>query len=259
MMKSGTAGSSALTVARRGDYVQFFSMEMTLEQITARALTDLAYSADDDPLPYQDILNEKPMEERPLERLRRASQRLKDAALMIDPQPGLTAAEITLRTRRRAEFAAKKGATLGLVVIDHLGKVRSPDRRGESNRNIELGDITNAMAELAKELDTCVMVLCQLNRNVDGRPNRRPQLSDLRESGHIEEDADVVIGLYREAYYLSKAVEDDPDKEARRIERLQDSLHDLELIVLKNRHGNEGVAHLWVDPASSAVRNKARY
>jgi replicative DNA helicase len=261
MMKTTLAGSTSLSIARRGEVVHFFSQEMSAEELTARSVADLAFTHDNDPddppLTYASIMNGDVRDDRQRFKLKHAAGRLRDLPIIIDPQGGLTLPEIALRARKRAEHAAKRGMRVGLVVVDHLGKVRT--ERRTDNRNLELGEITGGLKELGKELDTCVLVLCQLNRMVESRENKRPMLSDLRESGHIEEDADSVLGLYREAYYLGKHHEDDPEKEVERQAHLARVRNDIEVIVLKNRHGSEGLARLWVHAGAAAVRNRSKY
>jgi len=100
--------------------------------------------------------------------------------------------------RRRARRADRRGR-LGLIIIDHLQLITSQGRR--ENRNNEIGDMTRALKAMAKELEVPVVVLSQLNRNLESRPDKRPRLSDLRESGNIEQDADLVIFLYRPEHY----------------------------------------------------------
>lgn len=254
MGKSTLAGSSALKVAMAGHGVLFFSREMTKEELTTRLLTDLAWRVTE-PVTYKAILDREKLSEEHRFLLRDAAKRLRDVPMIVDPQQGMTIAETVVRARRVSEAMARKGVRLGLIVDDHLGKVTVPR---QDNRNLELGAVTNAAAEAAKELDACYVMLCQLNRQVEAREGhkKRPQLSDLRESGHIEEDADVVIGLYREAYYLAKQHEDDAEKEIAIQQRLNDTAHDLDAIVLKNRQGGEGMAKLWVHAACAAVRNR---
>lgn len=257
MGKTTLAASSALAVAMAGHGVLFFSREMTKEALVTRILTDLAWRVTE-PVTYRAILDREPLPEDHRFLIRDAAKRLRDVPLIIDPQTGMTIAETTVRARRVSEAMLRKGIRLGLIVDDHLGKVAVP---AKDSRHLELGAVTNAASEAAKELDACYLMLCQLNRQVEARDGarKRPQLADLRESGRIEEDADVVVGLYREAYYLDKAREDDAEKEIARQQRLNDVAHDLEAGVLKNRHGGEGVAKLWIHAACAAVRNRERY
>lgn len=257
MMKTGLASSLSLNVAGRGKGVLFFSLDMPAGELVARMLTDLSWSQTAS-VAYKDVLNRAVSRLDDREMLADASRRLRSLPVIVDPQPGLTIAEIIVRARRWADATEKKGRQRGAVVIDHLGKIRPAERRAES-RHLELGEYTNSLVDLASDLAVPVVLLCQLNRAVEARENKRPSLADLRESGRIEEDAAVVIGIYREAYYLSRDRHDDPDRENDRVDRLHRVKHDMEAIVLKNRHGEEGIARLWVDVASGAVRNRDGY
>lgn len=258
MLKSGLASTLALNVARpvtvsyAGVGVLFFSMEMTKQEVAARMISALAYR-ERDAITHEAILNSQVVSEEHRFLAKDAARRLGDLPLVIDPQPALSVSEIGVRIRRTGEAMERAGIRLGLVIVDHLGKVRLPKSR--DNRNVELGEVTAAAAEQAKSNDVSFVMLCQLNREVDKRDNKRPSLSDLRESGHIEEDADAVIGLYRESYYLSKRIEDDVEKESNRKQRLNRCWNDLEAIVLKNRHGADGLARLWADPATTSIRD----
>lgn len=256
MGKSMFAGCSAVSVSAKGHGVLFFSLEMTKEELVARMLTDIAYR-NSEPVTFDRILNRDQLREDQYQGLREARVRLKQMPLIVDPQQGMTIHEIAVRTRRVAESMARRGVTLALVVIDHLHKVALP--HGRDGRHVELGDVTTAAAELAKEVDAGVFVLSQLNRQVEGRDNKRPQLADLRESGRIEEDADVVLGFYREAYYLSRQREADAEKEVKRSDRLQDVQYDLDASVLKNRHGADGMAKLWVHAGCAAIRDRDQW
>lgn len=255
MGKSLLAGCCALNVSRDGEGVLFFSKEMTKDQLVARMLADLCYRTTL-PILYQHIADRQ-IEPADRAEIARAAAFLKDLPLIIDPQPNMTMMEIATRTRRVAESMERKGIRLGLIVIDHLGKIREAGN-GRDNRTVELGAMTNAAANLAKEVDACCLMLCQLNRGVEARDNKRPQLSDLRESGRIEEDADSVIGLYREAYYLEQRIEGDPDKEIARQDKAREKAFDLEAIILKNRHGRTGSARLFAHVGAGAIRNRDR-
>lgn len=253
MGKSTLAGSSGLMLAHQGQGVIYFSMEMTKQQLAARLISDQAFRYTD-PLLYQHILDQQyPKDDHPL-LVRQAARDLENLPLIIDPQPGLSIAEIGVRAQRYIESLIKRGIPTALVVVDHLGKVKRP---GRANDNVELGQVTNRTAEIAKELDTCFMMLCQLNREVEKREDARPRLSDLRESGHIEEDADVVLMLYREHYYLSrKAWPEEMDRADTHRQKLFDCEPNLDILVTKNRHGRDGAAKVWVHMGAACVRDK---
>jgi replicative DNA helicase len=121
----------------------------------------------------------------------------------------------------------------------------------------ETGEISNGLAALAKDLNVAVLAMHQLNRAVEGREDKRPQLSDLRNSGDIEQDADMVAFLYRPAYYLERRRYEKKEDDDERKELLKERQHDLEVIVSKNRNGPICTIDLFCDVASNVVRNKA--
>ncbi|MFY8018571.1 MAG: replicative DNA helicase, partial [Inhella sp.] len=129
-------------------------------------------------------------------RLTEAVDRMSQASLFIDESPGLTVAEVRARARRQARECGK----LGLIIIDYL-QLMSGDGGNEENRATVLGEISRGMKGLAKELGCPVIALSQLNRSVEQRPDKRPMMSDLRESGAIEQDADIIMFIYRDEYY----------------------------------------------------------
>jgi replicative DNA helicase len=130
------------------------------------------------------------------QKLTYAIGKLSEAPMYIDETPALTALELRARARR---LARQHGGKLGLIVIDYL-QLMSGSGRGD-NRTAELGEISRGLKGLAKELQVPVIALSQLSRAVEQRPNKRPMMSDLRESGAIEQDADIIIFMYREEYY----------------------------------------------------------
>lgn len=129
-------------------------------------------------------------------RLAEAVDKLKEARIFIDETPGLTAAELRARARRMA----RQYGTVGLIVIDYL-QLMSGSASGDENRATELGEISRGLKALAKELQCPVIALSQLNRSVETRNDKRPMMSDLRESGAIEQDADIIMFIYRDDYY----------------------------------------------------------
>jgi replicative DNA helicase len=130
-------------------------------------------------------------------RLAEAVEKLKQVQIFIDETPALTAAELRARARR---MARQFGGTLGLIVVDYL-QLMSGSSGSDENRATELGEISRGLKALAKELQCPVLALSQLNRSVESRNDKRPMMSDLRESGAIEQDADVIMFIYRDDYY----------------------------------------------------------
>jgi replicative DNA helicase len=130
-------------------------------------------------------------------RLTEAVEKLGKAQIFIDETPALNPAELRARARR---MARQFGGTLGLIVVDYL-QLMSGSSGSDENRATELGEISRGLKALAKELQCPVMALSQLNRSVESRNDKRPLMSDLRESGAIEQDADVIMFIYRDDYY----------------------------------------------------------
>jgi len=165
----------------------------------------------------------------------RAAQELEEIPLYIDDTPALSIA--TLRTRARR---LKRLHGLGLIVVDYLQLLRSANARSE-NRVQEISEITQGLKALAKELDIPVVALSQLSRQVESREDKRPQLSDLRESGSIEQDADVVMFVFREEYYVQRRQPREGTTEHAEWQEEMSNVHNLaEVIIGKQRHGPTG-------------------
>ena len=286
MGKSAAATCAALKAAQRGTATLFFSLEMVGEQLGARLLTDLAFTRDN-PIAYEDILHRRIVGECIRRRLNEARQLLRNLPLRIEEQRGLTMADIAVRARKAANEFDRHGMKLDLIIVDHMLLVRASSRYA-GNRVREVAEISDGLATLASELDCAMLALCQLNRSVEGRENRRPDLQHLRDSGAIEEDASVVTFLYRPEYYLQKP-EDDKELDLKRLEMLngtawlranqqylseagypvhcinRDPAKDqpgkrnlLEYIVAKNRNGRTGVVTAYCNIAANAIRNLGR-
>lgn len=250
MGKSAAALHFVKSVALKGRATMFFSLEMTAEQIATRMACDLAYTQQR-PIEYRDALARR-LSEIERQRLDKATAQLATMNLVVEEQRQLTASDVATRARKHRDVLARDGETLDLVVVDHLGLLKATGRYA-GNRHREIAEMTEAMASLAKDLDCAVVVLAQLNRGVEGREDKRPSLSDLRDSGSIEEDASVVVFTYRPAYYLEKP-KDDPDEETDRITALEAKKHCLEFIVAKNRNGATGVVDAFCAIGSNAIR-----
>jgi replicative DNA helicase len=137
-----------------------------------------------------------------------ARRRLADLPLTIETQGGLSMSQIATRARKLNDRLDKKGQRLGLLIVDHMHIVAASSRYA-GHKVHEVTEISAGLKALAKELEVPVLALAQLSRQVEARDNKRPGLSDLRESGAIEQDADLIIFLYREAYYLKDRIDDD--------------------------------------------------
>jgi replicative DNA helicase len=259
MGKTAVATSAMLRTAKAGIGVLYFSLEMPTNDLAARCLADLSWKHER-PIPYADLM----------------AGRLSDLGygafgstaahyaslgklpLVIEDESGLTMAEIAARTRAEAQRMEREGISLGLVIVDHLGKIR-PSGRYAGNKVLETGEISDALAALAKSENVAVLALHQLNRAVEARENKRPELADLRNSGDLEQDADLVCFAYREAYYLER-LKCDPgtQEELEREAALVACANSLELLVAKQRNGPTTTVHLYCDMACNVVRDLAR-
>lgn len=256
MGKTAFALSVALRTSGTGIGVGFLSLEMGAKKLAIRRLTDVAYDWSVK-VPYTNLIKGTVSEEE-LSAVLQANQDADNLPLWIEEQSGLTIADIRVKVERMAEQAEARGVKLGVLIVDYLQLIR-PSARYSGNRVGEVTEISWALRELGREFGLGMIALSQLSRQVETRDDKRPQLSDLRESGSIEQDADMVAFLYREAYYLEKAKGKDPEKENDRIARLIEVGNDLEFIIAKQRNGPTKTVKLFVDIACSAVRNAARF
>lgn len=253
MGKSAFATTALLRAAKAGHGCMFFSLEMTERQLGARMLTDVAY-VKDRPILYQDVLRRNVVDlDRP--RLQQARDILAKFPITIEEQRGLTITDIATRSRKLAAHYDKDGGTLDVVFVDHMLLVK-PSSRYSGNRVREVAEISDGLASLAKELDCAVVALCQLNRGVEGRDSKRPTLSDLRDSGAIEEDASTVTFVYRPVYYLEQIKPEKPDEIEKHEEKVAAKRNVLEFIVAKNRNGAVGIVDADVHIGANAIRNK---
>ena len=239
-------------VAEDGAIVAFFSLEMSAEQLATRILAEES-GVSSDRIRRGDVSHED------FDRFVQASQRLAAVRLFIDDTPALTVSAVRTRARR---LMRQQG--LGLIIIDHLQLLRPSNQiRAQDNRVQEISEITRGLKALAKELNVPVLALSQLSRAVEQREDKRPMLADLRESGSIEQDADVVMFIFREEYYLSREPSRRPDEmEIKFSERYQEwrerleKVHGLtEIIVAKQRHGPIGTIKLHFDAETTKFDN----
>ena len=229
------------TEAQTGAAVAFFSLEMSAEQLANRIMAEKAEISSDN-------IRRGMVKAEDFPRFIAVSRQLARTPLHIDDTPALSIGQVRARARR-----LKRTTGLGMVVVDYLQLLRGDTRFGD-NRVQELSEITRGLKALAKELDTPVLALSQLSRAVEQRENKRPLLSDLRESGSIEQDADVVMFVFREQYYLEKempvqrgGVSDDKyHLEMQTWQERCDQAHNkAEVIIAKQRHGPTGTVRLF--------------
>jgi len=155
--------------------------------------------------------------------------------------------QIAARVRKHSQKLERQGKRLGLVIIDHMNLIK-PSGRYSGAKVHEVTEISGALKVLAKEMAVPVLVLAQLNRNAENRDDKRPGLADLRDSGSIEQDADVVALAYRESYYLAHQAKPDPDA-------VLEAKNKLELNIAKQRGGPTGIVNLFCDIGCNAVRD----
>ena len=223
--------------------VAFFSLEMSAAQLASRVISAQAQ------INGTKMRNGK-IDQSEYNRIVDVAHWMQEFPLYIDDTPGLTVNAIRTRAKR-----LKRGKTgLGLIVIDYLQLIEGDSKR-EENRVQEVSKMTRELKLMAKELNVPVVVLSQLNRGVESRDEKIPQLADLRESGSIEQDADIVMAVYREVYYLPKeAVRrsgESDEKFNTRVADLEKRRRELEniaeVLVLKNRHGKTANVKLYFD------------
>jgi len=229
-----------------GGKVVFFSLEMSADQLANRLISE------ETELP-SDKIRRGEIRQEDFSRFVEVSSRLARTPLFIDDTAALSLPQLRARARR---LSRQQG--LGLIVIDYLQLITLPPGMRTENRVQEISTITRGLKALAKELQVPILALSQLSRAVEQREDKRPQLSDLRESGTIEQDADVVMFVYREQYYLERA------EPARKPDELDQKFHEryehwkerseavhnvAEAIIAKQRHGPIGTVRLFFDGA----------
>lgn len=269
----------AHAVATAGLRVHFVSAEMTEEQCARRLIGPVAG------IPPFDLQRGE-IPEGGFPRLIKARATLERLWLTIDDTPSPTTSMLRASCQRQdrkgralnAKAAQKPGLTqtrvkellerpgIDLVIVDHLGKIKASAEAQKHGPTHAVGEVSGSLKELAKQLNVPVIALCQLNRAVEARDEKRPGLSDLRQSGEIEQDADIVAFVYREAYYLERRQPiqregEDAEKYSSRVaawqHRLIDMRHVAELVVAKNRDGPTGIARLHFNDKMMRFTNLA--
>lgn len=196
-----------------------------------------------------------------------ATAQLKRLPVRIEERTPLTATKIEALAGRQVDQWCREGIGPAVIVVDYIGLI-APDTDRRGNKVLEIADISARLKSIAKNLGVHVLALCQLNRGVESREEKRPTLSDLRDSGALEQDADIVTFIYRDAYYLEREVYALREAQAKspgstdRLEQIERKLsrcqNELELIVAKQRQGPLGAAKIAFFPATSAIRNIGR-
>jgi replicative DNA helicase len=210
--------------------VAVFSMEMGAAQLAVRIVGSIGRI-------NQGNLRTGKLSDEEWPRLTEAIERLRTVSLHIDETPGLTPSELRANARRLARQCGK----LGLIVVDYLQLMSGSSASGGDNRATELGEISRGLKMLAKELQCPVIALSQLNRSVETRTDKRPMMSDLRESGAIEQDADIIMFIYRDDYYNKESKEPNV----------------AEVIIGKQRNGPTGTVKLYFHKAQTRFESLA--
>ena len=235
------ARKHAETDGEEGAVVGFFSLEMSEEQLGLRIISDDAEIS-------SDTMRKGLVKEGDFARIPLAAQSMHKYPFFVDDTAGINMSAMRTRARR-----LKRQHGLGLIIVDYLQLIEGFTRSRNDGRVQEVSEITRGLKILAKELNVPVLALSQLSRQVENRDDKRPQLADLRESGSIEQDADVVVFIYRDEYYVGRAEpkrradEDDvkfsmrQDNWEERMEKCKDLA---DFIVAKQRHGPVGTVHM---------------
>lgn len=219
--------------AKNGGVVGFFSLEMSSEQLATRIISEQTE------IPSSKIRRGE-ITETDFEKLVACSQMMQKIPLYIDQTGGISIAQLAARARR-----LKRQRGLDVIIIDYIQLMTGTSARAAQNRVQEITEITTGLKALAKELSVPIIALSQLSRQVESRDDKRPQLSDLRESGSIEQDADVVLFVYREEYYLKNR---EPKPGTEEYIKWETEMNEMrgkaEVIVAKQRHGPTGTVSL---------------
>lgn len=219
-----------------GAPVAFFSLEMSAEQLATRLLASESGIS-------SDRIRRGAIKEEDFPKFVNVSRKVGSIPLFIDDTPALSITSLRARCRR-----LKRQHGLGLIVIDYLQLLQAPVGKASESRVQEISEISRSLKAIAKELEVPVVALSQLSRAVELREDKRPQLSDLRESGSIEQDADVVMFVFREEYYEARKMPpEDSEKYPAWLEKMNKIHNVAEVIIAKQRHGPIGKIKLFYD------------
>lgn len=254
MGKSALGGCIALNMAFAGLGVVEINGEMTEAQMTRRHVSDWLHRTYDMQAPTYSAIRRRKLTEMQMRMVEECKDAFADLPLSMLKRTGLTLAGIRSLLKRERARLAKQGIPLRAAFIDHVGLVR-PDGRSRG-RYEDQTEVSQGLKEIADELGIVIFAMAQLNREVEKRDDKRPQIADIRETGAFEQDADVIIAVYREAYYAFK--EKRPTKEMDRLDwELRRADPNIEAILLKIREGDPQTVKLWANVARNAIRADA--
>ncbi|HWX83995.1 MAG TPA: replicative DNA helicase [Xanthobacteraceae bacterium] len=228
-----------------GGIIGFFSLEMSAEQLATRIISEQTG------IPSNKI-RRGAIDEGDFERIKDVSIELQSLPFYVDETGGLSIGQLAARARR-----LKRQRGLDLLVVDYIQLLQGTSRRSSENRVQEITEITTRLKALAKELNIPILAISQLSRQVESRDDKRPQLSDLRESGSIEQDADVVLFVFREEYYhqMRKPLESNREKFTEWLAEGERVAGKAEVIIGKQRHGPTGTVELQFEGAVTRFAN----
>lgn len=252
MGKTAVALSVALGSARAALGTLFVSLEMSVEELMKRAIADLIFEYGESA--SFDNVKQGRFTAFDRQRLTDVREQLRSFPLTLRQESGLKLGRLAMLIRRTKRQMAAKGKTLDIVFVDYLGLVKTDTRAHK--RYEEVSEVSRTIKQIARELDVTIVMLAQLNREVEKREDKRPQLSDLRDSGDIEQDADTVIFIYREQYYLERSEPPDHDKKRAEWQLSLDACRDkVELIAAKVRNGRIGKRQCFFFAEHQAIRS----
>ncbi len=239
--------------AYAGASAAIFSLEMSAEQIAGRILSSNAGIS-------SDALKKGLINDNDFNRLVEVMQELSKVKLFIDDTPGISISQLRTKCRK-----LKRKHNIGVVVIDYIQLLYADKRSTGNSRHIEIGEITRGLKEIAKELNIPIIALSQLSRAVESREDKKPILADLRESGSIEQDADIVSFIFREEYYVSReeptmqkqneTVDEFETRKTNWKSRMESCKNKATVIIAKNRHGSIGNIDLHFQPEHTLFGN----
>ena len=229
--------------------VGFFSLEMSSEQLTSRILS-MQTGLSSEKFRKGDI------DEETFTKIKENAEDIADLPFFIDDEPALSISTVRSRVRKLV-----RQENLSLIFVDYLQLLRGTNESSKSNRVQEINEITQGLKAIAKEFNIPVIALSQLSRSVEQREDKRPLLSDLRESGSIEQDADIVMFIFREAYYEErrKPALESPEKMAIWQQRMEVLRNKSELIIAKHRNGPIGSVELFFDSNTTKFKDYTRF
>ncbi len=235
------------TTTVNGGIVGFFSLEMSAEQLATRIISEQTG------IPSSTI-RRGGISENDFEKIKDVSIELQSLPFFVDETGGLSVAQLAARARR-----LKRQRGLDVLFVDYIQLLQGSTRRAQEGRVQEVTEITTSLKALAKELNVPIVALSQLSRQVESRDDKRPQLSDLRESGSIEQDADVVLFVFREEYYLANKEPRPGSDDYAKWQTDMAAVHGkAELIIGKQRHGPTGTVQVQFDANVTRFADLAR-